>query len=129
MKRKFVLAALILAPSLIFAAPEPKKQNESIVVEIASIKTNTHTTYTRSTSWVKSKLIRNGYIYTDIIFAVVNEQHLIYACAERDRSCPVLEAGSKIPAERDGDSIYISTAVASGKKPLLTHYKLASTGW
>ena len=129
MKRKFALAALILVPSLMFAAPEPKKQNESIVVEIASIKTNTHTTYTRSTSWVKSKLIKDGYIYTDIIFAVVNEKHLVYACAERDKSCPVLEAGSKIPAERDGDSIYISTTVPSRKKPLVTHYKLASTGW
>jgi len=129
MNRKFALAVLILVPSLIFATPEPKKQKESIVLEVASIKTNTHTSYTRSTSWAMSKLIKDGYTYTDIIFAVVNEEHLVYACAERDKACPVLEADSKIPAERDGDSIYISTAVPSGKKPLVTHYKLVSTGW
>jgi hypothetical protein len=129
MSPKFTLAALILVPSLILAAPEPKKQKVSIVVEVASVKTNTHTTYTRSTSWVMSKLPKDSYMYTDIIFAVVNEKHVVYACAERDKACPVLEAGSKIPAESDGDSIYISTTLPSEKKPLVTHYKLAGNGW
>ena len=129
MNRKFALAALILVPSLILAAPEPKKQKESIVVEVASIKTDTHTTHTRTTSWVMSRLTKDNYAYTDIIFAVVNEEHVVYACAERDKACPVLEAGSKVPAERDGDSIYISTTVPSEKKPLVTHYKLVGNGW
>jgi hypothetical protein len=129
MSRKFALAALILIPSLVLAAPEPKKQKESVVVEVASIKTNTHITYTRSTSWVMSKLPRDSYAYTDILFAVVNEEHAVYTCAERDKACPVLEAGSKIPAEKDGDSIYISTISPSEKKQLVTHYKLVSSSW
>ena len=129
MSRKIALAALLLIPSLILATPEPKKQKESIVVEVASIKTDTHTTYTRSTSWARSKLPRDSYTYTDIVFAVVNEKHVVYACAERDKACPVLDAGSKIPAERNGDSIYISSTVPSEKKPMVTHYKFVSNGW
>jgi hypothetical protein len=118
MSRKFALAALILVPSLIFATPEPRKQKENIVVEVASIKTDMHRT-----------LPNVSYTYTDIIFAVVNEKHVVYACAERDKACPLLEAGSKIPAESDGDSIYISTTVPSEKKPLVIHYKFVSNGW
>ena len=118
MSRKLALAALILVPSLIFATPEPRKQKENIVVEVASIKTDTHTKHTRML-----------YTYTDIIFAVVNEKRVVYACAERDRACPLVEAGSKIPAESDGDSIYISTTVPSEKKPLVIHYKFVSNGW
>jgi|SRR5665213_1445945 len=129
MNRIFALAALILVPALVSAAPEPRKSKESIVVEVASVKTNTHTTYTRSTSWVMSKLPRDSYAYTDIIFAVVGDNKVVYSCAERDKACPVLEAGSKIPAERDGDTIFISTAGPSEKKPLVTRYKFLSNGW
>jgi hypothetical protein len=129
MNRRFVVAALILVPTLVFAAPEPRRSKESVVVEVASVKTNTHTTYTRSTSWVMSKLPRDSYAYTDIFFAVVGDSKLVYSCAERDKACPVLEPGSKIQAERDGDTLLISTMGPSEKKPLVTHYKLISTGW
>jgi hypothetical protein len=129
MNIKFAIAALILVPSLVFAAPNSKKQKESIVVEVASVKTNTHTTYTRSTSWAMSKLPKDSYTYTDIVFAVVNEEHVVFVCAERDKTCPVLEAGSKIPAERDGDSIHISSSSPSEKKPLVVHYKVVGNGW
>jgi hypothetical protein len=129
MSRTFALAALLLVPSLVFAAPEPRKSKESVTVEVASVKTDTHTTYTRSTSWVMSKLPKDSYTYTAIFFARVGDTKLVYSCAERDKSCPVLEAGSKIQAERYGDSLLISTAGPSEKKPLVTHYKLVSTGW
>jgi hypothetical protein len=129
MSRTFALAALILIPALVSAAPTPKKSKESIVVEVASVKTNTHTTYTRSTSWVMSKLPRDSYAYTDLFFAVVGDTKVVYSCAERDKGCPVLEAGSKIPAVRDGDTIFISTAGPSEKKPLVTRYKLVGNGW
>jgi hypothetical protein len=129
MNRTFMLAALIVVPTLVCAAPEPRKSKESVVVEVASVKTGTHTTYTRSTSWVMSRLPRDSYAYTDIIFAKVGDSKVVYSCAERDKACPVLEAGSKISAERDGDSIFISTAGPSEKKPLVTRYKLVSNGW
>ena len=115
MIRKIALAALILAPSLLFATPAPKNQKESVVVEVASIKTNTYTTHTRSTSWVMSRLIKDSYAYTDILFAVVNDEHIVYACAERDKACPVLDSGSKISAERNGNSLSISTTGPSEK--------------
>lgn len=129
MNRTFALAALILVPTLVSAAPEPRKSKESIVVEVSSVKTNTHTTYTRSTSWVMSKLPRDSYIYSDIVFAVVGDAKVVMSCAERDKACPVLEAGSKIPAERDGDMVLISTTGPSEKKPLVTRYKLVGNGW
>jgi hypothetical protein len=129
MKRRFALAAFILIPALVSAAPEPRKSKESVTVEVASVKTDTHTTYTRSTSWVMSKLPKDSYVYTDIFFAVVGDTKLVYSCAERDKSCPVLEPGSKFQAERDRDMLMISSAGPSEKKPLLTHYKLVSTGW
>ena len=129
MTRTFALAALILVPSLAFAAPQPKKSKESVELEVARVKTSTHTTYTRSTSWVMSRLPKDSYAYTDLFFAVVGDQKVVYSCAERDKSCPVLEQGSKIQAERDGDNLLISTTGPSEKKPLVTHYKLVGNGW
>jgi hypothetical protein len=129
MNRTFALAVLILVPTIVCAAPEPRRSKESVVVEVASVKTGTHTTYTRSTSWVMSRLPRDSYAYTDIIFAKVGDSKVVYSCAERDKACPVLEAGSKISAERDGDSIFISVPGPSEKKVLVTRYKLVSNGW
>jgi hypothetical protein len=96
---------------------------------VSSIKTNVHTSYKRGTSIFRNKLPNDAYSYTDIIFAVVDSNHVVYTCAEHNSVCPILEPGSKLPAERDGDSIYISSASPSDKKPVLTHYKLVGNGW
>jgi hypothetical protein len=119
---------LFLASTLAYAKPAPKEK-ETIEVEISSVKTNIYTTYTRSTSWVMSKLPKDSYTYTDIIFAVVDGKHVVYTCADRKKVCPVLEAGTKVSAERDGDSIYISSTVPTEKKPVVAHYKIVSGSW
>jgi hypothetical protein len=129
MKRIATIGILILAPTLVCAMPKTNKQKESIVVEVASTKTNVYTTYTRSTSWVKSKLPKDSYTYTDIIFAVVNGKHVVYTCAEHKNACPLLETGSKLPAEQDGDSMYLSPNASPDKKATPTHYRLASGSW
>jgi hypothetical protein len=129
MNRIVRLAVLALFPTLVCAAPTPKPR-ESITVEVSSIKTNVHTSYKRATSIFRNKLPNDAYTYTDIIFAVVDGNHVVYTCAEHNNVCPILESGSKLPAERDGDSIYISSAASSSdKKPVLTRYKLVGNGW
>jgi len=128
MNRLATLAALFLVPALAYATPAPKEK-DSVEVEVASIKTNIYTSYTRSTSWAMSRLPKDSYTYTDIIFAVVDGKHVVYTCADRKKVCPVLDAGSKVQAERDGDSIYITSSVPSEKKPVVAHYKLVSGSW
>ncbi len=119
---------LFLVPAIACAAPAPREK-QNIEVEVASVKTNIYTSYTRSTSWAMSNLPKETYTYTDIIFAVVDGKHVVYTCADRKKVCPVLDAGSKVQAERDGDSIYITSTVPEDKKPLVAHYKLVSGGW
>src|ERR1700690_2186341 len=129
MNRIVRIVVLGLVPTLLCAAPTPKPR-ESIVVEVSSSKTDVHTSYKHGSGIFGNKLPNDAYSYTDIIFAVVDGQHVVYSCAEHNKSCPLLESGSKVPAERDGDSIYIPSAASSSeKKPVLTHYKLVSNGW
>ena len=129
MNRIVRIAVLGLVPTLLCAAPSPKPR-DSIVVEISSTKTDVHTSYKHGSGIFGNKLPNDAYSYTDIIFAVVDGKHVVYSCAEHNKSCPLLESGSKVPAERDGDSIYISSAASpSEKKPEFTHYKLVGNGW
>ena len=123
------ISVLILLPTIVYASPSPKKQKETIVVEVASTKTDTHTSYTRSTSWVKSRLPKDSYTYTNILFAIVDGKHVVYSCAERKNVCPLLENGTKLSAEQDGDSMYLAPPNPSDKKASPTHYHLAPGGW
>jgi hypothetical protein len=128
MNRIAGFAALVLIPMLVCAAPTPKPR-ESIVVEVSSSKTNVHTSYKHGSGIFGNKLPNDAYSYTDIVFAVVDGKHLVYTCAEHNDACPLLESGSKVPAEREGDSIYILPTASSEKKPSPTHYKLVGNGW
>jgi hypothetical protein len=121
--------ALILLPAIIYASPTPKKQKESITVEVASTKTDSYVTYAHLNSLTKSRLPKDSYTYTDVIFAIVNGKHVVYSCAERKKVCPLLENGTKLSAERDGDSIYLTPPNPSDKKASPTHYRLAPGGW
>lgn len=120
---------LILLPTIVYASPTPKKQKESITVEVASTKTDTYVTYARINSLTKSRLPKDSYSYTDVIFAIVNGKHVVYSCAERKKVCPLLENGTKLSAEQDGDSMYLAAPNSSGKKASPTHYRLAPGGW
>jgi hypothetical protein len=123
------ISVLILLPTIANASPAPKKQKESITVEVASIKTDTYVTYARINSLRKSRLPKDSYTYTDVIFAIVNGKHVVFSCTERKQVCPLLEPGAKLPAEQDGDSILLAQPNSSDKKASPTHYRLAPGGW
>jgi hypothetical protein len=121
------ISALILLPALVHASPGAKKQ--SIVVEVASTKTDTYTAYTRSNSWMKTRLPKESYSYTDILFAIVDGKHVVYSCVEHKKVCPLLDPGTKLSAEQDGNSMLLSPPNPSDKKASPTHYRLAPGGW
>lgn len=123
------VSVLILLPIITYASPTPKKQKESITVKVASTKTDTYVTYTRINSLTKSRLPKDSYTYTGVIFAIVNGKHVVYGCAERKKVCPLLDNGTKLSAEQDGDSMYLAQPNPSDKKASPTHYRLAPGGW
>src|ERR1035438_8660445 len=119
MNRIVRIVVLGLVPTLLCAAPTPKPR-ESIVVEVSSSKTDVHTSYKHGWGIFGNKLPNDAYSYTDVIFALVDGQHVVCSCAPHKTPCPLWEPGSKVPAERARDSIYISSAASSSeKKPVL----------
>ena len=104
------------------------KSKGNVEIQVVSSKTSTYTEFSRGTP-LTSKTVKDAYAYTDHFFAIVNGKHLVYSCAERKKVCPMLESGSKITVEQDGDSIYIPVAGTSEQKPSYTHYKLVGESW
>jgi hypothetical protein len=123
------ISVLILAPTLLYPSPAPRKEKETIIVEVASTKTDTYVSYAWINSVSKSRLPKDSYTYTDILFAIVDGKHVVYSCAEHKKVCPLLEAGAKLSAEQNGDSMYLSPLNSSDKKAAPTHYRLAPGGW
>ncbi len=123
------ISFLILLPAVVHASPMPKKQKESITVEVASTKTDTYVTYAHLNSLTKSRLPKDSYTYTDVIFAIVNGKHVVYSCAERKKVCPLLETGARLPAEQEGDSMLLAQPDSSDKRASSTHYHLTPGGW
>jgi hypothetical protein len=99
----------VLIPLIALATPKGK---ETIKLQVVSSKTKIHGSATG-----------NRFIYTDLMFTLVDGKKVAYACNQRGDACPLMEDGKTYTADRVGDVIYISMSAPGDKKPFSVKYK------
>jgi hypothetical protein len=103
------IAFSVLIPLIAFATPKGK---ETVKLQVVSSKTKIH----RSSSG-------NVFIYTDLMFTLVDGKKVVYTCDQRGEACPLMEDGKTYTADRVGDFIHISMSAPEGKKPFSVKFK------
>jgi len=99
----------VLIPLIAFATPKGK---ETIKLQVVSSKTK-----------INRSISGNVFIYTDLMFTLVDGKKVAYACNQREDACPLMEDGKTYTADRVGGVIYISMSAPGDKKPLSVKYK------
>jgi len=99
----------VLIPLIAFATPKGK---ETIKLQVVSSKTK-----------INRSISGNVFIYTDLMFTLVDGKNVLYACGQRGDICPLMESGKTYTAERVRDVIYISMTAPENKKPFSVKYK------
>ena len=100
---------LVLIPLIAFATP---KGRETITLQVVSSKTQIH-----------GSSSGNAFIYTDLMFTLVDGKKVVYTCDQRGEACPLMEDGKTYTADRVGGVIYISMSAPGDKKPFSVKYK------
>lgn len=108
----------VLIPLSAFATPKTKepKGKETIALQVVSSKTR-----------INSASDRNIFTYTDLMFTQFNGKRIVYECAQRGDTCPMVESGQTYTAERDGAYIHITMAFSDDQKSLPIKFKQVGT--
>jgi hypothetical protein len=106
------IAFSLLASPAVFAGP---KHGQSAKMQVVSTKTGIHGSTSKT------------FTATDAIWARVGDRKVMYACAERGDTCPLIRPGKNYDVNQDGKLIYISVDSPDEKRPWSAKYKEVGT--